>query len=781
MNSYLNFLSRNKLYTLIEAFGLSMALGFIILLLCYARTEFAVGQKDAINPRTYAVGAGHFVGMTIGTPDAFFANHPEIKRWTRLVNLAEEADMLVGEDYFTAHTVAVDTNFFQLFNYELIGCNRQKVLTSDDEVIVSQSMARRAFGEDNPIGRQLIYEGKQLTVVGVMADLNPSSLFAPIDLIISMKVAKDKVRAMDQFGSTQIFVVLDQQTDPQQLADKLLDDYTGYWKEFYKPNKGENAMLWGSTLTPLNELYFSPLEKYDTYRLGGNKKQVQILLLVALVLLVSAIFNYINLSVAQTGNRAKEMTTRRVMGESDGGILRRYMGESLLFTSCCFLLGAFLAKAAKPLFDEWLSTSIQLTLDGWSLLVTVVLLLLVAVVSALLPTLFILRFKPIDVVKGTFRFKNKLVFSRLFIVAQNVLSCLLLAIGLTMWLQVHHLATLPCGYRTEGLIQVSAFRLGRQGGGRILLQQRLEALPCVKSVGRFIQLPCRVGHNGCHEGENQWSWLRYSQMDSTAFRQLGFRIVEQYDEVVNHKLWIDSETQRRYGISREKRFLGGTESQPEYLACGVINDYRSNDALYTPLDDSHNVIYMLSPEDDFSSLLVEVQGDDRVAAMNEVKRVCLEVTREQLGMPVELKAYYIDDFLNEQISGTRHTMILVLSFMMIATLISALGLLAMSIYYTQQRRKEIAVRKVMGATSTQAMWQLTQNFILLTVVAIVIAIPLSIKGMEYYLQTFYNRIDFPWWALVVAVLLSLLISLLSVSTQSYRMATMNPYDNIRTE
>ena len=166
---------------------------------------------------------------------------------------------------------------------------------------------------------------------------------------------------------------------------------------------------------------------------------------------------------------------------------------------------------------------------------------------------------------------------------------------------------------------------------------------------------------------------------------------------------------------------------------------------------------------------------------NEVKRVCLEVAREQLGLPVELKSYYIDDYLNEQISGTRHTMILVLSFMMIATLISALGLLAMSIYYTQQRRKEIAVRKVMGATSTQAMWQLTQNFILLTVVAIVIAIPLSIKGMEYYLQTFYNRIDFPWWALVVAVLLSLLISLLSVITQSYRMATMNPYDNIRTE
>lgn len=781
MNSYLNFLSRNKLYTLIEAFGLSMALGFIILLLCYARTEFAVGQKDAINPRTYAVGAGSFFGMTIGTPDAFFASHPEIERWTRLVNLAEKADILVGEDYFTAHTVAVDTNFFQLFNYELIGCNRQKVLASDEEVIISQSMARRIFGEDNPIGRQLTYEKKQLTVTGVMADLTPINLFAPIDLIVSMKVAKDKVRAMDNFGTTQIFVVLEQQADPQLLAEKLLDDYTGYWTKIYQRNQSENSILWGSTLTSLDEVYFSSLHKYDTYRLGGNKKQVQILLLVALVLLISAIFNYINLSVAQTGNRAKEMTMRRVMGESDGGILLRYMGESLLFTSCCFLMGVLLAKAAKPLFDEWLSTSIQLALDGWSLLVIVVLLLLVAAVSALLPTLFILRFKPIDVVKGTFRFKNKLVFSRLFIVAQNVLSCLLLAIGLTMWLQVHHLATLPCGYRTEGLIQVSAFLFGREVDGRILLQQRLEALPCVKSVGRTLQLPCRVGHNGCHEEGNQWSWLRFSQMDSTAFRQLGFHIVEQYDEVVSHKLWIDSETQRRYGISRDKRFIGGTESQPEYLVCGVINDYRSNDALYTPLDDSHNVIYMLSPDDNLFSLLVEIQGDDRVTAMNEVKRVCLEVAREQLGMPVELEAFYIDDFLNEQLSGTRHTMTLVLSFMMIATLISALGLLAMSIYYTQQRRKEIAVRKVMGATSTQAMWQLTQNFILLTLVAIAVAIPLSIKGMDYYLQTFYNRIDFPWWALVVAALLSLFISLLSVITQSYRMATMNPYDNIRTE
>ncbi|MGN0309443.1 MAG: ABC transporter permease [Bacteroides sp.] len=780
MKSFLKFLSRNKLYTLIEAFGLSVALGFVILLLCYARSEFSVGKHDATHPHTYAVGHGDFVGTTLGVSKTFFPDIPEIEQWTRLLDIERQTDILVGEGYYSIPSVAVDTNFFQLFSYPLEGCDRRKVLVAADEVLLSRSFAHKAFGAESPLGKPLRYKDDDYRVAGLFDDLPSTSIFNPIDLMFSIQAFEADYPPMDMWGATQAFVVLSPQADPKMVEEKLLNSYVKTIDGYSREN--DNNFIWGSTLTSLEELHFSTLSKYDPYRTEGSRKQVQILLLVALVLLISAIFNYINLNVALTGNRAKEMTTRRVLGESNRGILCRYIGESLLFTSVCFALGAFIAWVVRPLFEKWLSTTILFTVDGWSLTVILGLLLLIAIVSALLPTLFILRFKPIDVVKGTFRFKNKMLFGRLFIVAQNVLSCGLLAIGLTMWLQVHHLATLPCGYRTDGLIAVYAYRLlGGNNDARIQLQKRLEQLPCVKSVGRTMQIPPFTGHNGCHEPDGTQSWLRFSQLDSTSFRQLGFHIVEQYEEDVYGKIWIDSETQRRYGVSTDKRWIGGTESDPGYRVCGIVNDYRSRDALYTPIDDSHNAIFMLGPDRRFFNLLVEVQGDDRQGALQEVKRVCRETTQEYLGMPIELASYYIDDRLNDMLSGTRNTMTLMLSFMLIALLISALGLLAMSIYYTQQRCKEIAIRKVMGAASGSAVWQLSRNFLWLTVAAVVIATPLSIKAMDYYLQEFYYRIDFPWWVLLVAAMASLLISLLSVIGQSYRVATMNPYDNIRTE
>ena len=779
MKSFLKFLSRNKLYTLIEAFGLSMALGFVILLLCYARTEFSVGKLETCFPRTYAVGQGSFLGTTLGA-DVFYPDIPEIERWTRLANMEYQTDILMGDEYFSVPSVAVDTNFFQFFNYPLEGCDRRKVLVAADEVLISRSFARKAFGVESPLGKSLSYNSNSFTVVGVMDDLPASSVFSSIDLFFSIKQAEKRYPSMDMFGNTQAFIVLAEGANPRVVEEKLLTHYMEYWDGYSREN--DNSFLWGSTLTPIEDVYFCSLDKNDPYHQGGNRKQVQILLVVALVLLISAIFNYINLNVALTGNRAKEMTTRRVLGESNKGILCRYISESLLFTSFCFLLGGGIAWLARPLFEAWLSTTILFTVDGWSLSAILLLLLLIAVTSALLPTLFILRFKPIDVVKGTFRFKSKMLFGRLFIVAQNVLSCGLLAIGLTMWLQVHHLANLPCGYRTDGLICINAYRLkGSDCEARLLLQQRLEQLPFVKSVGHTMQLPQSAGHNGCHEEGGKQSWLRICQLDTTAFRQLGFRMVEQYDEPLARKLWIDSETQRRYGVSVDKRFIGGSASDPGYEVCGIVNDYRSRDALYVPIDDSHNAIVMLDRESRFFNLLVEVQGDDRQGALNEVKRLCRKQCVESLGMPLELSVYYIDDRLNEQLTGTRNTMILVLSFMLIATLISALGLLAMSIYYTQQRCKEIAIRKAMGATTGSAVWQLSRQFLLLTLVAVVISIPFSIQAMDEYLQEFYNRIAFPWWVLPTAAVASLFISFLSIITQSYRVATMNPYDNIRTE
>jgi len=151
-STYLKFLSRNKLYTFIEVFGLSVALGFVILLASYARTEFSVGAKQPLSKQLYVVGAGDSFGMTLGTSDEFFPSIPEIKDWTRIVDM-DNTDIMVGDDYYKAAEASIDTNFFNLFDYRLVGCHRDRVLENEDEVILTETFAKKVFGNEDPIGR----------------------------------------------------------------------------------------------------------------------------------------------------------------------------------------------------------------------------------------------------------------------------------------------------------------------------------------------------------------------------------------------------------------------------------------------------------------------------------------------------------------------------------------------------------------------------------------------------------------------------------------------------
>ena len=295
MKSYFTFLSRNKLYTAIQFFGLAIALGTVVLLTSYARTEFNIGNRQPLSRQLYALGYGDGLGMTVGTALEFFPSIPEIKEWTRLTS-TNETDVTIDNNYYQAQCMAVDSNFFQLIDYPLIGCDRNKVLTGTDEVIISEAFARKVFGNENPIGRTVKYLNQTpLQVIGILPSFSPTELLKPIDLLLPFKLQEKDYAYMDTFGSTQIFVTLAEGTTPDIVSRKLLDKYTSYW-DFWSKDESGNGFLWGSTLTRMDEIYFSPLNRYGPFR-QGTQKQVQILFGIALILLLSAIINYINLTV----------------------------------------------------------------------------------------------------------------------------------------------------------------------------------------------------------------------------------------------------------------------------------------------------------------------------------------------------------------------------------------------------------------------------------------------------------------------------------------------------
>ena len=779
MKSYFKFLSRNKLYTAIEAFGLSVALGFVVILGAYAMMEYSVGKAGEKAKEIYAVGSGDYLGMTWGTAQEFFPSIPEIKEWTRVATANNIPGFMVGETFFKTDAYCVDPNFFEFFGYDVRGCRHDRVLTSENEAIVSESFAAKAFGNGDAIGKTLKYDTLTFRITGVMPDFGKSDIFEPYDVMVSMKYAEKLTAKMDNFGEAVPFIRLDKDADPAKVSDKLLDKYVDYWKDFEYSRENDGKFLWGSTIVRLDKLYFSTISNWKFRQ--GDKKLVDILLAVALVLLVCAIFNYINLTVAQAGKRAKEMATRRLLGESVWGVVVRYFKESALFTSACFIIGLLLALCLLPVFNDMLKTKISLPVSLLVLLVTVAALLVISTVCGIIPAMVVSRFNPIDVVKGSLRIKNKMWFSKVFITAQGVVSTVLIAVGLTMTLQMHHLYTLSYGYKKEDVIIAYTNDVGYSLDKQMVLANRLKALPEVVEAAPGGGTPLQCGANGVHDvNDKVLSWVAMCRLDSTAMKMLGIKVIEQYCEPIEGKVWVSESGKRFWGVSAKKPYFGVKNGKPEYECCGVIADYRAGTALPNAMDKCYNGI-MVAPHDGyFYTMLIKTRGDHD-KALAAVKNTCSMVTKEVRGMPLEMNCKYIDDILSDGLKTQRNTMSLVLTFMLVSILISALGMFAMSVYYGEQQRKQIALRKVMGATVANAVWTLSHRFLVMSSVAIVLAMPLSIKAMRHYLQDFTYQIPMPWWVLAAAALFTLVIAFLSIISRTLKVATSNPVESIKTE
>ena len=773
MKTFFKFLLQNKLYTAIEAFGLSVALGFVLLLVSYSKTEFNIGNNLPNSDNIYACGAGDFIGMTLGTAPELFPSIPEIKKWTRVVNMGD-VDIMVGDDYYKVKTTAVDPNFFRFFGYQVNG----NALVGKDDVIISSSFARKAFKEEDPVGKNIRYKESNLRVTAIAQDFGPEDLFEKVDIMFNADRLKDQMAWMDNFGPTSIFFTIAENTTPKTVEKKLLDKYCDYW-DFYKRDGSDGSFIYGSTVIRMNDIYFCNLDVSSPLR-HGNKNTVKILSIVALILLVSAIFNYINLTVAQTGKRAKEMAIRQLIGQRQSYILCLYIEEAFIFTTVCFIIGYFIALLFRSVFNRLLSTDIVLVPDTSMILIILAILITVSLVSGLIPALFALRFKPIDVVKGNFRFKSKMVFSRIFILLQNVISTVLIAIAITMTMHIHHLATLPMGYNTKDVIEVWSYSIGLGHEKQQILLQRLKTLPQVVEVGIGSNTPMQCGINGLSTDDSEkYSYMKTAFMDSTSFHILGFKVLEQYSDPLPGKAWIDEETKQRYGVTANNNIIGKKEKGNIYDVCGVVANYRSGTAVDTPHSDQHNAIYIMGDKDDwFGMQYVKIRGD-RNEALAAVKKVCADVAKEIVGMPIDITATYLDEHLNDSLTENRNTMALVITFMVISIILSTLGLIAMSTYYTGLQRRQIALRKVFGyKTNAVAQW-LSVNFFRLTVASVVIAVPISIQIIRHYLEGFYYSIAFPWIAILLSVVITIIITLISTAEQTMQAALKNPVETLK--
>ena len=761
MKSYLKFLSRNKLYTAIEAVGLAVSLAFVIIIGSYVWQQYAVTREHPDRERIYVPGLPGAPGLTYGFPEAISAI-PEIESVASLCTMGltyGESEVLYG--------AAVDRSFFEMFpNYRFVEGSADALL-SPSNVILPVSFARKM---NLSVGDRLALGGTEYTV-GALLDDKRETVFRYYEVFLNRESFRDRWEPFDNYGSTISFLKVRPGTGRQVLYDKL----EAVCKEVY-PDIYGHSFFERLELTRFDELFFKETE--NAFR-HGDRKTLQVLLLVGLLLLLSAIFNYANLSVALTGKRAREMAVRQLNGASRAGIVGRYIGESILFTAVCFGAGLLLAEAFCPVMNRLLNNPDVPIRVAWSpgyVLAYMGIVVVVGIICGVIPAVMAGRYRTLEVMKGAYRRKSKMVFSKVFIVLQNALAVILIALAVTMEAQMRKTQNRPLHCNVADKFYLSFITMEDDTP----LRDALEALPFVKRMGKCAGVP-GIGANGQYSVTRDGRDIMYRvyRMDSTAFRMFDFEILEDFSAPVFNSVWFSDESYAATGLDDDYRDISVLSQRTtgcDQLA-GVFKAFPTNNANIG--EEEFAAVSVVRPEDIWIGGWVLETTGDRKEAYAKIMETYEAFARERevyLNYPS-----WIDETIFDAWKPARNNMRLVEIFMLLSIIISLLGLVAMSTYYSGEKSRDIAVRKVFGGTVDSEAWRTVREYMLLVGIACLVGVPVAVFAAQEYLKDFIYRLEGYGWIFVVAVVVTLLISFLAVLWQTLKAARTNPAVELKKE
>ena len=761
MKSYFKFLSRNKLYTAIEAVGLAVSLAFVIIIGSYVWQQYAVTRENPDGNRIYLPGLPDYPGLTYGFPGVV-TEIPDIEKVAMLCPVG-----LPYKDGEVLYGAGVDRSFFDMFpNYHFVEGDAD-VISSDSNVIVSESFARR---NDISVGDNIKLGENEQTVGAILKDPD-GTVFQYYEVFLPVELYKDSFEPFDNFGSAITFLKVQPGTDRGVLYDKLETLCKKVYPDIYGQSFFDRLELFR-----FDELFFRDTEKLFRH---GDLRTIRVLLLVGLLLLLSAIFNYVNLSVALTGKRAKEMAVRQLSGASKGRIVTKYMGESILFTAVCFGMGLLLAEAFCPMMNRLLNYPDIPIRIAWSpgyILAYIGIILLVGAVCGIIPAAIAGRYNALEVMKGGFRRKTKMVFSKVFIVIQNALAVILIALAITMEAQMHKTQNRPMHCNITDKFNLSFITMEDQTP----LKDALERLPFVKRIGKCAGVPgSNPGGQYSTTRDGKDILYRLYRMDSTAFRMFDFEIIEDYNAPVFNSVWFSDESFAATGFDddyHDVSVLSQRTNGCDQLA-GVFKAFPTNSANMG--EEEHAIISVVRPEDIWvGSFLIETSGD-RKEAQSKIMEVYEEYAKERevyLNYPS-----WVDESIEAAWKPARNNMRMVELFTLLSIIISLLGLLAMSTYYADEKSRDIAVRKVFGGTVDTEALHTIRDYMALVGIACIIGIPIAVYAAQEYLKDFIYRLEGYWWIFVIAVVITLVISMLSVLWQTLKAARTNPAEELKKE
>ena len=774
MKSFWNFLRKNKLYAAVNLVGLTVSMAFVLLLAVYVQRQLSTDTFQENADRIYVIANEDNVTMGYWLDKHLKNNFPEIEKGCCVANIASAAAFNIDGERVYGSTMAADSTFFEMFSYDLVEGNKADWRVSQDRCMVSREFANAHFGDKDPLGQIISfnYEGSfQLTVCGVYEDFGNSILKAPDVLIrgdIMPKINSSHDEYMSNAGGGICFVMAYPGADLQARHSDILD-----WCE-------ENFWVYKSQydkvrIIPLRDMYFlNEGIRYgsDTIQFG-NRSFVNLLLAMCILLLAFAVLNYINMTTALTGFRAKEMATRRLVGADKRSIFFKVISESTLICGISMLLAILLAEALAPTASRILEYQVSVfkAVTPVNILLVLGFILVLGILAGIVPALLIQKAQPIEIVRGTLRLKTKTVYSKVIIVVQNVVAVVMLVSALTIGLQIRHMVSADLGYNTKDILVVdNAF--GQTGQIRPLLDKWREE-PCVEEVGQGDGIPLGGTNNWTMEmPDGHWVSFQQIQGDDKYFDILGLKVKQ--DNHQPNKWWLNEYAFKQIGIEETATEFQTAQNGTRSIG-GIYYDFKIR-----PLeqDQSAAMIYNRgeNPDDDYPWILLVKTTGDQAAAKKQVEAACKEVFPDRL-----FEAQYIEEMIEDGFADESRVLNIVLIFTLLSILVSALGLFAMSSYYMQQEIRSVSVKKVFGADYSGVLKELVLSFMKMVGIAFVIGVPIAWFIMNRWLSGYGHRINLYWWIFVVAGLIVALIAIASVLYQSIKTARTNPAEALKKE
>ena len=760
-----------------------MSLMFIILMGDYTWRQFTIDSWHKNADQIVLIGSQDNFFMWPQAGGDIKAMCPEVEQTCCVMSQSGKikyGDRVVEDGDDQSTILLADSTFFHFFDYELTQGNRHTALDKPDKCVITERLAKRLFGDKNPMGESIQITGERhvrignqdpydstlvYTVSAIAKDFDHTVLPNETQIIVSMQrypqvmgyQLDNYTAAYGPNGCSKAFFMLHPGTSLDSkkavIADYLDKNYYGKWE-------AKNL-----TFTSLKDVMFSP-QNSGTGMQKGDMSRLRILLAAVLAILFFAISNYINLTVANTGFRAKEMATRKLFGSSQNDISLKLIAESTLMVAFSFVVGLALAFAFQDDAVELFKGKIDLygDISLGTVSVSIAFILLVGVISGIMPSWQLSRFQPIDIVKGSFRYRSKMVLGKIFIILQNVVTVVMLTSALVIWLQLNHLIHAPLGYNTEHL-----FVINTPEGKDQTVRNLLEKMPFVEKIGTFEKTSLATGSCSMQSvtRNDKVITLFLLDLDKTAYDLYGLKKKKDFGQT-SDGYYLTEETMRLMEYTDTT-----TQTIWDKPIAGVLNDiHRIN-----VLQGVDPFVVQIKDTFTYPSYLVKTNGD------KQAKAAFLNMMSEQ-GVPeadIEWYVQSLEESIAETFADQRNTLKIISLFTIIAIVISILGYIGMSLFFIRQRQKEIAIRKVMGSTSREVLLLMLRTFSIPLLISFVIAVPISWYFMSDWLSNFSYRIALSPWIFAVAGFTCFIISMLTVIVQSWHAASENPINNIKTE